>query len=79
MSIALGDKNDKKREGLFNDFLYCLQPAVRSRIQVYSLDSDQTLDDTIFEAIIQGISHPFSSLKSHHSFPSSKKRNEIRR
>lgn len=57
LDIALGDKNDKKREALFNDFLYCLQPAVRARIHIYSLDSDQTLDDTIFEAIIKGIVH----------------------
>jgi len=39
---------------LFNYFLYCLQPAVRSKIRVYSLDGDHDLDDTIFEAIIQG-------------------------
>jgi hypothetical protein len=39
---------------LFNSFLYCLQPAIRSKIQVYSLDDDHDLDDTIFEAIIQG-------------------------
>lgn len=39
---------------LFNRFLYCLQPAVRSKIHIYSLDSDHDLDDTIFEAIIEG-------------------------
>lgn len=39
---------------LLNYFLYCLQPAIRNKIQIYSLDSDHDLDDTIFEAIIQG-------------------------
>ena len=52
--IEKGDKKNKKIEVLFNEFLYCLQPAVRSRIRVYSLDDDHDLDDTIFEAIIQG-------------------------
>ena len=39
---------------LFHYFLYCLQPAIRSKIRIYSLDSDHDLDDTIFEAIIGG-------------------------
>ncbi len=40
---------------LFYYFLYCLQPAIRNKIQIFSLDSDHDLDDTIFQAIIQGI------------------------
>ncbi len=46
--------SDKKFNDLFNSFLYCLQPAVRSMIRIYSLDSNHDLDDTIFEAIIAG-------------------------
>jgi hypothetical protein len=49
---------------LFNSFLYCLQPAIRSKIQVYSLDDDHDLDDTIFEAIIQGKLNSFFQLIS---------------
>jgi len=42
-------------DDLFHYFLYCLQPAIRNKIQIFSLNSDHDLDDTIFEAIIQGI------------------------
>jgi len=42
-------------DNFLNSFLYCLQPANRNKIQIFSLDSDRDLDDTIFEAIIQGI------------------------
>jgi hypothetical protein len=42
-------------DDLYNYFLYCLQPAVRTKIRIFSLDSDHDLDDIIFEAIIQGI------------------------
>ena len=50
------DKKDKNKrlDELFLVFLYCLQPAIRNRIRIFSLDSDHDLDDTIFEAIIQG-------------------------
>ncbi len=47
---------------LFYHFLYCLQPAMRNKIQIFSLDSDHDLDDTIFKAIIQGI--PFVRRRS---------------
>jgi len=53
--ISKGSKSSaEEMNNLFNSFLYCLQPAIRSKIQVYSLDDDHDLDDTIFEAIIQG-------------------------
>ncbi|CAM4802072.1 unnamed protein product [Rotaria magnacalcarata] len=52
--ISKGSKTSKEEmDRLFKYFLYCLQPAVRSKIRIYSLDSDQPLDDTIFEAIIE--------------------------
>ncbi|UJR35044.1 hypothetical protein I4U23_027820 [Adineta vaga] len=50
--ISKGSKKDGNFEELFHCILYCLQPAVRSKIRIYSLDSDLDLDDTIFEAII---------------------------
>ncbi|CAF1134485.1 unnamed protein product [Rotaria sp. Silwood1] len=46
------NSSDKQINELFKYFLYCLQPAVRSRIRIFSLDSNESLDDTIFEAIV---------------------------
>ena len=54
-------QSDEQLTKLLSYFLYCLQPAVRTKIQVFSLDGDHDLDDTIFQAIIQGLSllrHP---------------------
>ena len=54
-SISKGSKtSDEEIDELLNCFLYCLQPAVRKKIHTFSLDSDCDLDDTIFQAIIQG-------------------------
>jgi hypothetical protein len=54
--ISKGSKtSDKQMDELFHYFLYCLQPAIRSKIRIFSLESDHDLDDTIFEAIIQGM------------------------
>ena len=52
--ISKGAKKDDGVDELFHHILYCLQPAVRSRIRIFSLDGDLDLDDTIFEAIIHG-------------------------
>ena len=52
--ISKGSKKNENFDELFHCILYCLQPAVRSRIRIYSLDNDRDLDDTIFEAIIHG-------------------------
>ncbi|CAF3990732.1 unnamed protein product [Rotaria sordida] len=52
--ISKGSKtSDKEMDELLKCFLYCLQPAVRSKIRIFSLDSDESLDDTIFEAIVE--------------------------
>ena len=54
--ISKGSRtSDEEMNNLLDYFLYCLQPAMRNRIQIFSLDSNFDLDDTIFEAIIQGI------------------------
>ncbi|CAF1110172.1 unnamed protein product [Rotaria sordida] len=53
-AISKGSRtSEKQMDELFNYFLYCLQPAIRNKIQIYSLESNYDLDDTIFEAIIQ--------------------------
>ena len=53
--ISKGSRtSEEEMNKLFYYFLYCLQPAIRNKIQIFSLDSDHDLDDTIFEAIIQG-------------------------
>ena len=53
--ISKDSKTWERRVGdLLVYLLYCLQPAVRSKIRIFSLESDHKLDDTIFEAIIQG-------------------------
>jgi hypothetical protein len=55
-NISKGSKtSEEKINKLLKYFLFCLQPAVRNKIQIYSLDSDHDLDDTIFKAIIQSI------------------------
>lgn len=54
-AISKGSRtSEKQMDELLNYFLYCLQPAVRTKIKVYNLESTRDLDDTIFEAIIQG-------------------------
>ena len=53
--ITKGSKQSEEAlKKLLGYFLYCLQPAVRTKIQVFSLDGEHDLDDTIFQAIIQG-------------------------
>ena len=54
-AISKGSKTSNKlMDQLYFKILYCLQPNVRKKIKIFSLDSDRDLDDTIFEAIIQG-------------------------
>lgn len=55
--------NDKEAKDYLNWLLYCLQPALRPKVHIYSLESDYDLDDTIFEAIIQGKQRIFSSIE----------------
>ncbi|CAF4117301.1 unnamed protein product [Rotaria sp. Silwood2] len=64
-AISKGSRtSDKQMDELFNYFLYCLQPAVRHKIQIYSLESNHDLDDTIFEAIIQAKQKKNSEINS---------------
>ncbi|CAF0766794.1 unnamed protein product [Rotaria sp. Silwood1] len=52
--LSKGSKtSDKQIDELHKYFLYCLQPAVRSKIRIFSLDSNESLDNTIFEAIVE--------------------------
>ena len=77
--ISKGSRtSDEEMNNLLDYFLYCLQPAMRNRIQIFSLDSNFDLDDTIFEAIIQGILLPstdFSLLENDFSLAKQKKNN----
>ena len=53
-SVSKGSKTSEKEIDKHLDyFLYCLQPAVRKKIHIFSLNSDRDLDDTIFQAIVQ--------------------------
>ncbi|CAF0911252.1 unnamed protein product [Rotaria sp. Silwood1] len=64
-AISKGSRtSDKQMDELFNYFLYCLQPAVRSKIQIYSLESNHDLDDIIFEAIIRAKEKKSSEINS---------------
>ncbi|CAF1249047.1 unnamed protein product [Adineta ricciae] len=62
--ISKGSKKNENFDELFHCILYCLQPAVRSRIRIYSLDNDRDLDDTIFEAIIHAKQEKSSDVSS---------------
>ncbi|CAF4338765.1 unnamed protein product, partial [Rotaria sordida] len=45
-AISKGSRtSEKQMDELFNYFLYCLQPAIRNKIQIYSLESNYDLDD----------------------------------
>ncbi|CAF4113570.1 unnamed protein product, partial [Rotaria sp. Silwood2] len=51
--ISKGSSSSTKQiNKLLEYFLYCLQPTVRSKIRIFSLDSNESLDDTIFKAIV---------------------------
>lgn len=45
------DKLSEKMETILDQAMYCLQPAVRSSIDVFNLDSDENLSETIFRSI----------------------------
>ncbi|CAF4967766.1 unnamed protein product [Rotaria sp. Silwood1] len=51
--ISKGSSSSTEQiDELLEYFLYCLQPTVRSKIRIFSLDSKESLDDTILEAIV---------------------------
>jgi hypothetical protein len=45
------DKRSKKIDAALSQVMYCLQPAVRSGIAVFNLNSDNNLSETIFRCI----------------------------
>ena len=45
------DEFSTKMETILDQTMYCLQPAVRSSIDVFNLDSDENLSETIFRSI----------------------------
>ena len=48
------DARSKKIELVLAQTMYCLQPAVRSGISVFNLNSDNDLSETIFRSICKG-------------------------
>jgi len=52
--LSKKDTELSKKEGdLVKQVMYCLQPAVRSNITVFNLNSDSNLSETIFRSICQ--------------------------
>jgi hypothetical protein len=49
-NIIIKDPVDKN---LIRQVMYCLQPAVRSDITIFNLNSDDDLSDTILKSICQ--------------------------
>ncbi len=45
------DSRNKKLDIVLGQVMYCLQPAVRSGIAVFNLNSDNNLSETIFRSI----------------------------
>jgi hypothetical protein len=45
--------NDSVNEDLIKQVMYCLQPAVRSDITIFNLNSDDDLSETILKSICQ--------------------------
>lgn len=43
----------KKIERLYDEVIYCLQPAIRSEITVFNLQSDEDLSEVIFRTVAQ--------------------------
>lgn len=54
---------DQVNEDLIQKAMYCLQPAVRSDITVFNLNSESNLSETIFRCICRCKSNNF--LKIH--------------
>ena len=48
------DERSKKIATVLAQTMYCLQPAVRSGISVFDLNSDNNLSETIFRSICKG-------------------------
>jgi hypothetical protein len=48
------DERSKKIATVLAQTMYCLQPAVRSGISVFNLNSDNDLSETIFRSICKG-------------------------
>jgi hypothetical protein len=45
------DNRSKKVDSALGEVMYCLQPAVRSGIAIFNLNSNNSLSETIFRTI----------------------------
>jgi hypothetical protein len=52
-TLCLNEKLSERVGELVKQVMYCLQPAVRSNITVFNLNSDSNLSETIFRSICQ--------------------------
>ena len=55
------NKGDKGFTTTLRQVMYCLQPAVRSGLSVFNLNSDNDLSETIFRSICKGKTLFFSN------------------
>lgn len=56
------DKRTNKIDAALGQVMYCLQPAVRSGLSVFNLNSDSNLSETIFRSICKCKNSLFSFL-----------------
>ena len=52
-TVVLDDPKDQGIDQLVRQVMFCLQPAIRSNITVFNLNSDSDLSETIFRSICQ--------------------------
>lgn len=62
------DKRTEKINAALIQVMYCLQPAVRSSIAVFNLNSDENLSETIFRTICKCEKFNLEENKEHLSF-----------
>jgi len=48
------DRTNSEADTVIHQVMFCLQPAVRSNITVFNLNSDSYLSETIFRSICRG-------------------------
>jgi hypothetical protein len=74
--------DEKQKKNLCEQVMFCLQPAVRSNITVFNLNSDNDLSETIFRCISKCKSYhflyfdPYSSVYVAYQKLWNKKKNE---
>lgn len=52
-TLFFADNSKKNIDEYVKQMMFCLQPAIRSNITVFNLNSDSSLSETIFRSICQ--------------------------